>query len=149
MNIDWNAKEYLRDFSFVSQYGEDVMSLLDLHKGDSVIDLGCGNGMLTKRLSDMGMDVTGIDASEDMLDIARNSYPEQTFIKSDALDLMVNEPVDAVFSNAVFHWIDEDKQPILLGRINRALEKGGELVCEFGGKGCAATVHETLRQSFH
>ncbi|MBS4963425.1 MAG: methyltransferase domain-containing protein [Phocaeicola dorei] len=149
MNIDWNAKEYLRDFSFVSRYGEDVLSLLDVHEGDSVIDLGCGNGMLTKHLSDMGLEVTGIDASEEMLDIAHNSHPELTFIKSDALDFTVNEPVNAIFSNAVFHWIDEEKQPILLGRINRALKKGGELVCEFGGKGCAATVHEALRQSFH
>ena len=97
----------------------------------------------------MGLEVTGIDASEEMLDIARNSHPELTFIKSDALDFTVNEPVDAIFSNAVFLWIDEDKQPALLGRINRALNKDGELVCEFGGKGCAATVHEALRQSFH
>lgn len=148
MNIDWDAREYLRDFSFVPRYGEDVLNLLDTHAGERVIDLGCGNGMLTKRLAEMGLDVTGIDASEDMLGIARSSYPELTFVKSDALDFTVKEPVDAVFSNAVFHWIDKDRQPLLLGRINRALKPGGELVCEFGGKGCAATVHEALRRSF-
>ncbi|MDO4181014.1 MAG: methyltransferase domain-containing protein [Bacteroidales bacterium] len=148
MNIDWNAQEYLQDFSFVPRYGEDVLNLLDVHTGDRVIDLGCGNGMLTKRLSEMGLNVTGIDASEEMLGIARSSYPELTFIKSDALDFTVDEPVDAVFSNAVFHWIDRDKQPLLLRQINRALKPGGELVCEFGGKGCASKVHEALRQSF-
>lgn len=148
MNIDWNAQEYLQDFSFVPRYGEDVLNLLDVHTGDRLIDLGCGNGTLTKRLSEKGLDVTGIDASEEMLGMARISYPELTFIKSDALDFTVDEPVDAVFSNAVFHWIDEEKQPLLLRQINRALKKGGELACEFGGKGCAAKVHETLRQSF-
>lgn len=148
MNIDWNAQEYLQDFSFVPRYGEDVLNLLDAHAGSHVIDLGCGNGMLTKRLSEMGLNVTGIDASEDMLGIARSRYPELAFIKSDALDFTLNQPVDAVFSNAVFHWIDENKQPVLLRQINRALKPSGELVCEFGGKGCAATVHGALRQSF-
>lgn len=148
MNIDWNAQEYLRDFSFVPRYGEDVLNLLDVHTGDRAIDLGCGNGMLTKRLSEMGLEVTGVDVSEEMLGIARSSYPELTFIKSDALDFMVSEPVDAVFSNAVFHWIDKEKQSALLRQVNRALKKGGELVCEFGGKGCAAKVHEALRQGF-
>ena len=76
MNIDWNAQEYLQDFSFVPRYGEDVLNLLDAHAGSHVIDLGCGNGMLTKRLSEMGLNVTGIDASEDMLGIARSRYPE-------------------------------------------------------------------------
>lgn len=148
MNIDWNAQEYLRDFSFVPRYGEDVLNLLNVHAGSRVIDLGCGNGMLAKRLSEMGLNVTGIDASEEMLGIARSCYPELTFIRSDALNFTVDEPVDAVFSNAVFHWIDKDKQPILLRQINRALKHGGELVCEFGGKGCAAKVHKALRQSF-
>ncbi len=148
MNIDWNAKEYVQDFSFVPRYGEDVLNLLDVNAGASVIDLGCGDGRLTKRLSEMGWDVTGVDASEEMLDMARKSYPGLTFIQSDALDFTVDKPVDAVFSNAVFHWIDEEKQPMLLRQVNRALKGGGELVCEFGGKGCAETVHEALRRSF-
>ena len=148
MNIDWDAREYSRAFSFVPQYGEEVLKLLDTGTANTVVDLGCGNGRLTMRLAEMGMRAIGIDASEDMLAIARSSYPELEFAQSDALDFTVQKPVDAVFSNAVFHWIDKDKQPLLLKQINRALKAGGELVCEFGGKGCAAQVHEALRLNF-
>lgn len=53
---------------------------------------------------------------------------------------------DGVFSNAVFHWIDD--QNGLLKGINRALTPEGQLVCEFGGKGCAETVHSELERLF-
>lgn len=148
MNIDWDAREYSHAFSFVPQYGEEVLKLLDPGTAHTVVDLGCGNGRLTMRLAEMGMRVIGVDASEDMLAMARSCYPDLEFVQSDALDFTVKEPVDAFFSNAVFHWIDKDKQPLLLKRINRALKVGGELVCEFGGKGCADQVHEALRLNF-
>lgn len=148
MNIDWNAQEYSRDFSFVHHYGEDVLKLLDIQPGDTVIDLGCGNGALTAQLSEKGAHAIGIDASAEMLATAHGNYPELEFRKADALNFTVEKPVDALFSNAVFHWIDKGRQPLLLERINRALKLQGQLVCEFGGKGCAGRVHEALRKSF-
>ena len=56
--------------------------------------------------------------------------------------------MDVIFSNAVFHWIDEKNQQTMLSNIYRNLNPGGELVCEFGGSGCAEAVHETLEQCF-
>ncbi|MCD8317840.1 MAG: class I SAM-dependent methyltransferase [Paraprevotella sp.] len=148
MNKDWNAQEYSRDFTFVHRYGEDVLKLLDVHPGDTVIDLGCGNGALTRRLADMGVQAICIDASADMLEEARKAHPELTFIRQDALDLQVDTPADALFSNAMIHWIDADRQPRLLQRINRALKPQGQFVCEFGGRGCAGSVHAALRRAF-
>ena len=49
MNITWDAQKYSDNFSFVYHYGEDVLKLLDICPGDTVIDLGCGNGALTMR----------------------------------------------------------------------------------------------------
>ena len=60
MNIRWNAKNYKDNFSFVPEYGADVMGLLTVPKGSRVVDLGCGNGTLTKMLADKGYAVTGI-----------------------------------------------------------------------------------------
>lgn len=44
MNIEWNTQDYTHGFAFVHRYGEDVLRLLDIKEGDSVVDLGCGNG---------------------------------------------------------------------------------------------------------
>ena len=41
MNIDWNAQEYLQDFSFVPRYGEDVLNLLDAHAGTWAVETEC------------------------------------------------------------------------------------------------------------
>ena len=47
MNIDWNVKEYLKDFAFVPKYGEAVLDMIDAAPGTLAVDLGCGNGGLT------------------------------------------------------------------------------------------------------
>ena len=67
VNLDWNAKDYGNGFSFVHEYGEDVMSLITVPKGSLAVDLGCGNGALTAKLSQAGFRVLGIDASASML----------------------------------------------------------------------------------
>ena len=43
MNIDWNVKEYLKDFAFVPKYGEAVLDMIDAAPGTLAVDLGCGN----------------------------------------------------------------------------------------------------------
>lgn len=146
MNIKWNAEGYTKDFQFVHKYGEDVLNLLEIEKGIKILDLGCGNGALTKKIASMGADVIGMDASGDMLELAKNNYPELTFMQDDAVKFALNEPVDAIFSNAVFHWIDN--QDGLLENISSALKMNGHLVCEFGGYGCVETIHSALQKAF-
>jgi len=146
MNIKWNAQEYTKDFQFVHRYGEDVLNLLEIEKGMKILDLGCGNGALTKKIADMGADVIGMDASEDMLAVAKIKYPDLTFIQDDAVEFVLREPVDAIFSNAVFHWIDNQDE--LLESISNALKENGHLVCEFVGYGCTETIHATLQRTF-
>ena len=148
MNIAWDAKGYKERFSFVHEYGEDVMSLLTAKPGASVVDLGCGNGALTRKLAGKGYQVTGVDASPEMIALAREAHPELTFRCEDALSFMLEKPADAIFSNAVFHWIDADKQDALIANVARNLVPGGELVCEFGGYGCGEAVHSTLEHCF-
>lgn len=113
-----------------------------------MVDLGCGNGTLTKQLADKGYSVLGIDASEEMLSLARSEYPQLDFQCEDATTFKPEEKVDAVFSNAVFHWIDEQKQDALIANVSSWLRPKGELVCEFGGYHCAEAVHSTLEKMF-
>ena len=122
MNIKWDAQTYTDHFSFVHEYGEDVIKLIEQHDALSVLDLGCGNGALTKKISDLGMNVIGMDASEELLKVARENYPDLTFIKGDATNFELAENVDVVFSNAVFHWIHQEKQMQM---------KNGIIACHF------------------
>lgn len=148
MNIKWNANEYTQNFDFVHKYGEDVLALIDSNPKGLVIDLGCGNGALTKQLQDKGYRVLGIDASKDMIKIAQANYPDIHFQVLDATTFQLEEKADVIFSNAVIHWIDGDKQDALINNICKQLKPGGIFVCEFGGKGCAETVHMALEKNF-
>ena len=147
MNIKWNADKYNQDFTFVNQYGRDLFEMID-GEGLSVLDLGCGDGKLTKTLNDLGFIVEGMEASKDMLEIAKSNYPEIKFFLSDATDFAINEKYDVVFSNAVFHWIDSDKQSKMLQNVYNALKKNGQFVFEFGGYGNNALIHNALKIEF-
>lgn len=147
-NINWNASNYKENFSFVPAYGEAVLDLLTKPKGSCIVDLGCGNGILTKKLFERGYQVVGIDDSAEMIAQAKVDCPNIEFITGNALDFVLEHKADAIFSNAVFHWIDEQKQQKMLCNIFNQLNEGGELVCEFGGAGCAEHVHRTLEQCF-
>lgn len=148
MNITWDEEEYENNFSFVHQYGQDVLNLLDVSRGATVLDLGCGNGALTQALADAGYQTIGLDDSAEMLAAAHAVHPDLEFIQANAIDFTLDEPVDAIFSNAVLHWIDKEDQPALLSSVYRALKPGGEFVFECGGFGNAQLVHDALAQAF-
>ena len=128
-NIDWNASDYQKHFSFVPSYGESVMELLTKPEGAFVVDLGCGNGMLTKKLAEKGYHVLGVDDSETMLRLAEKNCSGISFQKGNAVDFSLN-------------------QQKMLDNICHQLVLGGEFVCEFGGYGCAEQVHSTLEKCF-
>jgi len=114
----------------------------------SVLDLGCGNGALTGELAARGHDAEGIDASEELLRMARANYPQLRFEQADAVSFQAHRQYDVVFSNAVFHWIDEEKQPDMLTCVFKALKPGGQFIFEFGGYGNNALIHGALRGEF-
>ena len=148
MNQDWDANGYVKSFGFVPQYGQDVMRLLDYERIRTLLDLGCGNGALTARLLEQGIRVIGMDSSASMLAQARQIHPTIHFLQADATSFALSEPVDAVFSNAVLHWIDEARQSAALQCIYRALVPGGQFVFEMGGSGCNQLIHGALAAAF-
>lgn len=148
MNIQWDAEKYTDDFSFVHRYGDGVTGLLENQENMTVLDLGCGNGALTEKLSQTCARAIGLDASAELLKIARRKYPDLKFIQADATNFELPGPVDAIFSNAVFHWVDAAKQPDMLRCVYRALKPGGQFVFEFGGCGNNRLIHMALEEAF-
>lgn len=148
VNIRWDAEGYERDFSFVPAYGQGVLELVDARPGARCLDLGCGNGALTEELRRRGWDAFGMDASAEMLELARERRLGLRFIEGDATDFSLDEPVDVVFSNAVLHWIDRAQHPEALACVARSLVPGGQFVFECGGHGCCARIHEALARAF-
>lgn len=148
MNIQWDAENYTSNFSFVPQYGEAVIGLLDLGAGKTVLDLGCGSGALTEKLAQTGARVIGLDASPELLQVARKNHPQLEFVQGDARSFCLKERVDAVFSNAVLHWIGREDQPALLRCVFSALKSGGQFAFEFGGAGNNRLIHSALEKCF-
>lgn len=148
MNIKWDADKYTEDFAFVHQYGNSVTELIDADIGSSVLDLGCGNGALTKTLQEKGYAVKGLDASNELLNVARKNYPSIEFVQGDAAAFTLSEPVDVVFSNAVFHWINRERQQSMLKCVHNALKRNGQFVFEFGGYGNNKRIHRALATVF-
>lgn len=148
MNQNWDAEKYSENFSFVHNYGNDVMALVNIENASTILDLGCGNGVLTNQFAEKGLSTIGIDSSEEMLEIARRNYPEIEFILSDATHFTLRKPVDIVFSNAVFHWIDKSKQLDMMKCVYHALNVGGQFVFEMGGFGNNKLIHSALLTAF-
>lgn len=141
----WDAEFYNERHSFVFEYGKDLVSLLDPRPGELILDLGCGTGQLTKAIAEAGARVVGMDNSPGMVEAARARYPELEFACGDARNFSYPSEFDAVFSNAVLHWIHEAADAAR--RVAEALKAGGRFVAEFGGSGNVARVCGALRES--
>lgn len=138
----WNTTLYQDKHAFVWQYGESLLELLAPKPGERILDLGCGTGQLTEKIAQSGAKVQGIDSSPAMISQAKENYPQLQFTVADARHFQINQPFDAVFSNAVLHWI---KQPdAVISCIRQALKPGGRFVAEFGGKGNVKAIVQAL-----
>ena len=134
---EWNADRYARNAHFVPALGQPVLDLLRPQSGEHILDLGCGDGALTEKISAIGATVVGVDASADMVAAARRRGLEVRVM--DGACLSFEEIFDAVFSNAALHWMKTDPDAVIAG-VRRALRPGGRFVAEMGGHGCVAAI---------
>jgi SAM-dependent methyltransferase len=137
----WDPDAYERHARFVSELGAGVVELLAPQPGERILDLGCGDGFLTERLAALGCDVVGVDASAEQVAGARKRGVDARVARAEALPFEAE--FDAVFSNAVLHWVRDAAGAI--AAVHRALRPGGRFVGEFGGDGCVARIRAALR----
>jgi trans-aconitate 2-methyltransferase len=107
-----------------------------------VLDAGCGSGRVTKLLLERlpRGHVVAVDSAPSMVEHARAALGDRaTVIEADLQELVLDEPVDAVFSNAVFHWVPD--HDLLFARLHEALRPGGRVSVQCGGAGNVDRFH--------
>ena len=140
----WNASNYAANAAFVPALGQPVLDLLQIRPGERILDLGCGDGVLTEKLISAGAEVIGIDSSKEMIAAARERGLDARVM--DATTLTFQEEFDAVFSNAALHWMKTNPDGAITSAY-RALRRPGRFVGELGGHACVGAIIVALHTS--
>ena len=136
----WDAADYARLGSFVAELGGAALDLLDPQKGERILDIGCGEGTLTKKIIERNAIVLGIDASPEMIAGARAKGVDALLLPAE--DMQFFAEFDAAFSNATLHWVLQKEQAARA--IYRALKPGGRFAGEMGGEGNIARLQQVV-----
>jgi trans-aconitate 2-methyltransferase len=147
MSRDWDAAAYHRVSGPQVEMAGAVLDRLGLDGDETVLDAGCGSGRVTAMLLERlpRGHVVAVDEAPSMVEHARETLPVErvTVLRAELTKLVLDSPVDAVFSNAVFHWVPDHDS--LFSRLFSALRPGGRMVAQCGGKGNVARFHRAAR----
>jgi trans-aconitate 2-methyltransferase len=133
---DWDAATYDRVSDIQYTWALEQLARLTLRGDEIVLDAGCGSGRVTALLADRvpGGRVYGVDVAPSMAEHAQRALGSRaTIFCQDLVALSLPERVDAIFSNATFHWIPD--HDALFAALYRTLKPGGRLVAQCGGHG--------------
>jgi SAM-dependent methyltransferase len=136
----WLAQRYAENAAFVPALGAPVLEMLRPQSGERILDLGCGDGVLSAKIAAAGAAVVAVDAGPDMVAAARSRGLDARV--TDGQKLAFDREFDAVFSNAALHWM-RDQEAVLAG-VFRALKPGGRFIAEMGGHGNIAAIVTAL-----
>jgi trans-aconitate 2-methyltransferase len=148
-NTYWDAATYDRIGTPMRRWAQQVIDDLGLRGDETVLDAGCGSGSVTFDLLAKlpHGKIYAVDASAEMIASLTRALDERgitnvTPVHASLTDFTLPEPVDVVFSNAVFHWIPDDDA--LFGCLYRATKPGGRLRAQCGGYGNNAHVLDAV-----
>lgn len=148
---EWDAEAYHRVAKPQEEWALEVLERLSLAGDELVLDAGCGSGRVTRMLIERVPQgrVIGVDGSQAMVDEARKNlsqWSERVDLRQgDLVKLELEEPVDAVFSNATFHWVPDHDS--LFRRLRAAMKPAAVLVAQCGGEGNVAEFDAAIRDA--
>ncbi len=146
--VDWEASTYDRVADPQEAWGREVLARFEFEGNETVLDAGCGSGRVTRLLLDLLPQgrVIGVDAAPSMIEQARSSLGDAgdrlDLLVGDLLELELDEQVDAIFSNATFHWMLDHGR--LFTRLFDALRPGGVIEAQSGGQGNIAEWMDSI-----
>ena len=144
---DWDAGAYQRVAVPHEEWARSILDRLPLSGDETVLDAGCGSGRVTAMLIERlprGR-VIAVDGSASMVEkVGEILRPGDEALVADLTALELPAPVDAVFSSAVFHWIDDHDG--LFARLRAALKPGGRLAAQYGGAGNIERLRHIARE---
>ena len=133
MGLTPEAASGYEDFfvpAIFNQWPPVMISSAAVTKGEDVLDVGCGTGVLTRELTQhVGDDgsATGFDLSESMLGVARERCPDATFKQGNVTDLPFDDQsFDVVISSFMLMFVSDPEKA--LSEMRRVLKTGGRLV---------------------
>jgi SAM-dependent methyltransferase len=133
----WDPAVYSQHGAFVSGLAGGVVDWLAAQPGEHILDVGCGDGQLAKRIESTGALVLGVDASPEMVAGARTRGVRADVATVERMPY-ADATFDAVFSNAALHWVRD--QDAMMREVYRVLRPGGRFVAEMGGHGNIAAI---------
>ncbi|KAI9727951.1 MAG: hypothetical protein M1828_005356 [Chrysothrix sp. TS-e1954] len=159
----WSSEAYQRSASFVPQLTNTVFKYLDPQPTDNILDIGCGDGILTAKIAASCKHVTGLDQSRSFVETAQQTvasdHSNSTFHRHDCRQMVSasnsapfrRESYDKLFSNAAMHWIlrDETIRQSFFTDAKALLKPGGCFAFEMGGAGNVAEIHAALNSMLH
>ena len=148
--IKWNAADYAANSTVQQSWARELIAKLNLHGDEHILDIGSGDGKVSAELAHAVPrgSVTGMDASPQMIEFAKNIFPTRKFPNlrfrvMDARKIKFDRQFDLIFSNAALHWVDDHET--ILRSAAPVLKPGGRLIVSCGGKGNAQDVFVALR----
>ena len=147
MTFEFDGEKYKKKSSHQKEWGNKIIAEFEFKGNEHILDLGCGDGILTAQLADMVSNgfVLGIDASQGMINAAiKNKKPNLEFRLLEINQMHFKEGFDLIFSNATLHWIKDHKK--LLSNTYNALKVDGIVRFNFAANGNCSHFFKIIRE---
>ncbi len=144
---EFDGEKYKKASGHQKEWGNSLIAQIPFAGNEHILDLGCGDGVLTERLAKLvpNGEVLGIDASIGMIQTAKAIEKDNLrFVQMDINTMNFEAEFDIIYSNAALHWVKD--HPLLLKNAFRALKQGGYIYWNFAGDGTCQAFNNLMKE---